>query len=376
MNIKEFIFNSLEFPFRVEFRHASASRNVTSTAWVVARSEQNTGYGESCPREYVTGETMESVKSFFDAHKESLQEKIGSLASLQTWALEHRNEINKNPAAWCAIELALLDLLAQEADESVEQLLGLPRLSGEFQYTAVLGDNKIEQFAQQVDQYTAMAFNDYKIKLSGDSEKDKEKLRYLLGAKSDARIRLDANNLWQHASDAIAYLNCLETELFAIEEPLEANDYNGLREVANAMKTRIILDESFLREEQFLSINDDPSIWIINLRVSKMGGLLRSLKIALMSRSYGIGIIIGAQVGETSLLTRSALTVANANRDILIAQEGAYGTILLEKDICQPPLMFGKGGKITKDQLNHIGKKGFGLIVNVEGIDILEMDAT
>ena len=376
MNIKDITFNSLEIPFRVEFKHASASRNVTSAAWVVARSEQHTGYGESCPREYVTGETMESVKLFFETHKDNLQDIIGSLASLQTWSLEHRNEIDQNPAAWCAIELALLDVLAREADQSIEQLLGLPGLSGEFQYTAVLGDNKIEQFAQQVDQYAAMGFKDYKIKLSGDLEKDKEKLHCLAGAKADARIRLDANNLWQQASGAIAYLNSLDIELFAIEEPLSANDYDGLREVTNTEKTKIILDESFLREEQFALIKDDPANWIINLRVSKMGGLLRSLKVALMARSYGIGIIIGAQVGETSLLTRSALTVANANRDILIAQEGAYGTILLEKDICQPPLMFGKGGRIAQDQLNHIGYRGFGLGINVDGININEMAVT
>ena len=227
-----------------------------------------------------------------------------------------------------------------------------------------------------MDQYAAMAFKDYKIKLSGDLEKDKEKLHCLVGAKAGARIRLDANNLWQQASGAIAYLNSLDIELFAIEEPLSANDYDGLREVTNTEKTKIILDESFLREEQFALIKDDPANWIINLRVSKMGGLLRSLKIALMARSYGIGIIIGAQVGETSLLTRSALTVANANRDILIAQEGAYGTILLEKDICQPPLMFGKGGRIAQDQLNHIGDRGFGLGINVDGFNINEMAVT
>ena len=283
MNIKDMTFSSLEIPFRVEFKHASASRNVTSTAWVVARSEHQTGYGESCPREYVTCETMGLVKLFFEAHKDSLQEKIDSLASLQAWTLDHRSEIDQNPAAWCAIELALLDLLAQEEEQSIEQLLDLPELSGVFQYTAVLGDNKIEQFAQQVDQYAAMAFGDYKIKLSGDLEKDKEKLRYLVGAKADARIRLDANNLWKQAAEASDYLNSLETELFAIEEPLSANDYDGLREVANAVNTKIILDESFLREEQFSIIKDEPLNWIINLRVSKMGGLLRSIKIASLS---------------------------------------------------------------------------------------------
>ena len=60
-------------------------------------------------------------------------------------------------------------------------------------------------------------------------------------------------------------------------------------------------------------------------------------------------------------LTRAALSIANAYRDILVAQEGAYGTILLEKDICQPSLMFGNGGKITREQVDQLGPHGFGL---------------
>ncbi|WP_455217850.1 enolase C-terminal domain-like protein, partial [Kaarinaea lacus] len=221
---------------------------------------------------------------------------------------------------------------------------------------------------RQVDQYAAMTFRDYKVKLSGDNEKDKEKLDYLVKSVPGARIRLDANNLWHSASQAITYLEYLEAELFAIEEPLQANDYEGLREVANSVNCKIILDESFLREEQFALIQNDPSIWIINLRVSKMGGLLRSLSIANSARQLGVGLIIGAQVGETSLLTRAALCVANANRDILLAQEGAYGTILLEKDICQVPLMFGKGGKIGQEQLDQIGPNGFGIDVQKDDL--------
>jgi len=68
------------------------------------------------------------------------------------------------------------------------------------------------------------------------------------------------------------------------------------------------------------------------------------LRIVDAARAAGIGLIIGAQVGETSLLTRAALTVAQAARDILVAQEGAFGTLLLEGDVCDPPLMFGRGG--------------------------------
>ena len=38
---------------------------------------------------------------------------------------------------------------------------------------------------------------------------------------------------------------------------------------------RIVLDESFLRIEQLASLRDDPPGWLLNIRVSKMGGLLR-----------------------------------------------------------------------------------------------------
>ena len=82
-----------------------------------------------------------------------------------------------------------------------------------------------------------------------------------------------------------------------------------------------------------------------------MGGLLRSLAIIESARELGIGVIIGAQVGETSLLTRCGLTAAKAASDILVAQEGAFGTYLLENDISEPPLMFGKAGLL--DAANH-----------------------
>ena len=81
-----------------------------------------------------------------------------------------------------------------------------------------------------------------------------------------------------------------------------------------------------------------------------MGGILRSLAIAEKSKALGIPIIIGAHVGETSILTRAALTVVNAYRDIVIAQEGAFGTHLLEWDITENPLMFAAGGKLDIDQ--------------------------
>ena len=79
------------------------------------------------------------------------------------------------------------------------------------------------------------------------------------------------------------------------------------------------------------------------------------------AREHGIGVIVGAQVGETSLLTRAALTVARAAGDQLVAQEGAFGTLLLQHDICDPPLMFGAGGVLNPSAFPYLTGAGLGL---------------
>jgi L-Ala-D/L-Glu epimerase len=56
-------------------------------------------------------------------------------------------------------------------------------------------------------------------------------------------------------------------------------------------------------------------------------------------------------------MTRVALSVAQAAGDRLIAQEGAFGTYLLQQDVCTPPLMFGAGGTLVYQS----GEPGWGL---------------
>jgi L-Ala-D/L-Glu epimerase / N-acetyl-D-glutamate racemase len=280
----------------------------------------------------------------------------------------HRAAIDRNPAAWCAVELAWLDALAREREVSVEALLGLGEVRGRFCYSAVIGVERDEVFCTMVDRYVAAGFSDFKIKLSGDLEGDRAHLGWFNHrAPAGSRLRLDANNMWATTAEAAKYLERLGCAFFAIEEPLRpANRFAPLAELAAVLDVPVILDESCLRAGQLAALASLPrgsdgepaAPWIINLRVSKMGGLLRSLRVVEIARQCGFPIVVGAQVGETSLLTRAALTVAGHARDILVAQEGAFGTFLLSADVCDPPLMFDYAG-----MLEHAGasEPGFGL---------------
>lgn len=350
----------LEIPFKQAFTHATATRACTESVLVQATNSQGLiGLGEGCPRSYVTLETLESAKAFFETHRQSW-EHLRGLEDLRTWMTDNRKLVDANPAAWCAVELALLDLWGKESGQSVEALLGLSELTGTFQYSAVLGTDSLTTFQKQATQFSALGFVDFKVKVSGCLEDDQHKIDCLKGLGiENLHIRLDANNLWKHPEEVVAYLEALHYTFMAIEEPLQVGDYEGCRRINRQLGLPIILDESFLREEQFQYVQADPQPWIINVRISKMGGVQRSLAVAEKAEDAGIPIIIGAQVGETSILTRAALTVANQYRDSLLAQEGAFGTYLLEHDITVNPLMFGKEGRLGAQAIR--GQPGLGL---------------
>lgn len=355
---------TLEIPFKQAFAHSKATRTVTESLLVMAKSIKGAeGVGEGCPRRYVTGETVQTAKEFFDAYRREWEE-FTRLEDMQEWMTGNQGPIDANPAMWCAVELALLDTWSREASQSIESLLNYPELEGKFQYSAVLGTTSLEAFQKQAEQFAALDFTDYKVKLSGVVAVDQKRIEVLnnLQLKSMA-IRLDANNHWNTPAEVIDYLPKLNASFVAIEEPLQPEDFHGCYKISQALHIPIILDESFLRLAHFQELMGDPDTWVINIRISKMGGVLRSLAIAETARTYKIPIIIGAQVGEASILTRAALTVANHSRDNLLAQEGAFGTYLLEYDITDKPLMFGKGGVLFSD--SFAGKPGYGFDVSV-----------
>ena len=345
MRIRAFDFYPLHLPFKAGFKHAGAERHATQTVLVRLQSDTGrVGMGEGCPREYVSGEDVASCLAFIQAVRPEVS-AFSTLPQIKAWVDAHEALIDRHPAAWCAVELALLDLLGREEGVSIEALLSLPELAAPFRYTAVLGDAPPERYARRAAQYVAHGFRDFKVKITGDAARDREKLAVLSRHCSEkGRIRLDANNLWKAPEAVIDYLSALGQPIFALEEPLQPFDFAGLRRIADTCAVRLILDESFLTRAHFALLGNDPAPFIINLRLSKMGGLLRALGTARRAAGLGIPLIVGAHVGETSILSRAALTVAHAFRKDLAAQEGAFGTWLLSEDLVERPLMFGPGG--------------------------------
>src|SRR6185369_4275584 len=92
MTLADLTLHRLAIPFRTTFRHAAAERDATESALVVARSRRGVvGWGESCPRRYVTGEDFASVSRFFLRHRGDLIRRIRDVGDLVAWSDAHRD---------------------------------------------------------------------------------------------------------------------------------------------------------------------------------------------------------------------------------------------------------------------------------------------
>ncbi|WP_419944557.1 enolase C-terminal domain-like protein [Candidatus Poriferisodalis sp.] len=146
---------------------------------------------------------------------------------------------------------------------------------------------------------------------------------------------------------------------FAIEEPLSAGDVDGCAQVARDSRLRVIGDESIRLIEQLTAL-PEPSRWIVNVRVSKTGGVLRAMEVVAEATKLGIDVIVGCQVGETSVLTRAALAVMASVQGAVIGAEGAFGTHLLSSDLTDRTIMWGHGGLLRGEDVPDRGG-GLGL---------------
>lgn len=345
--------------FRFQFSHAAARRSATENIICIAEAVGTVGYGEGCPRSYVTGETTATAAAFFERHRGEIEADVRDLDSLKAWIAANEAAIDAVPAAFAAVELALLDLFGRREGLSLEALLGLPALRP-LRTSAVFGVAGVAPTAALAGAYRLFGMTDAKAKLSDDPGLDRRRLsviRRVLGARG---MRVDANNMFLTAGACIDHLRVADAPVWAIEEPLAARDFDGMAEVARTAGARVILDESAIRPADLARL-DGPD-WIVNLRVSKHGGLLRALRMADAARAKGVGVLVGAHVGETAILARASLALAAALGPEPPLTECGYGPWLLARDVSRSRVGFGRGGLLAP----RLGDAGSGLDIAPE----------
>ena len=128
-----------DIPFRMHFGHAAKRRTVSESIFVRLETEDGiSGFGESLPRQYVTGEDQALVIS-------RLSKVLPSALSGMEFdsfrdAADFCGSFNiLNGAAKCAVELALLDAAGKVFNCSITNVFDR-QATDHLKYSAVIGN--------------------------------------------------------------------------------------------------------------------------------------------------------------------------------------------------------------------------------------------
>ncbi len=359
MNVVELTAYQVRIPLRKPVRHASHARTATDNVLVrCALADGTEGFGEGVPREYVTGETIDSALGLLRCSDLAAQlEPCRDFAAAV--ALAERLRLTPVPgddrgcqgnAARCALELALLDAYGRRFGEplsAVTRLLApdLYEPRPEVRYSGAI--TSARGFKARVAAWVMRlyGFRQVKVKVGIAGYDDVGRLRVIRGrVGAGIDLRVDANEAWSPA-DAASRIRELEPfGITAVEQPVPHADVGCLAEVRREVKVPLMLDESLCSMSDAESAARHGTCDLFNLRLSKCGGFVPSLRLAQFAARRGLGCQLGCQVGETALLSAAGRHFA-ASVAGLRYLEGSYDRHLVREALGTKDVTFGRGGR-------------------------------
>ena len=142
-----------------------------------------------------------------------------------------------------------------------------------------------------------------KILVSENPEETYDRVKLIRSlAHPDTEIRIEFNGkmAFPRVKEYLGLL--MPLSLSAVEEPLPPQDLHCLPLLREQFKLDFIADESLVTLEDAKRLAHNGVYTIFNIKVSKCGGLLQSLKIAQLAEQHGIPCHVGTHVGESELL--------------------------------------------------------------------------
>jgi len=248
------------------------------------------GFGEAAPNKYY-GESVSTVIAALGQFKPVL-ERADPFALESIEANLHR-VLRGNASAKSAISAALHDLIGKKLGLPVYRLWGLDAAAApQSSFTIAIAENhELERRVAEAREYPIL-----KIKLGTD--RDMEIVRIIRNAAPEKRLRVDANAAWtaKHAVRMSDFLADNQVEM--LEQPVPANDIEGLRFVRKRSKLPVFADESCLVATDVARLAG--AVDGINIKLAKCGSLREALRMVHAARALDMQVMAGCMI-ESSL---------------------------------------------------------------------------
>ncbi|HWI13058.1 MAG TPA: enolase C-terminal domain-like protein, partial [Burkholderiales bacterium] len=168
-------------------------------------------------------------------------------------------------------------------------------------FNAWIGILSPEQAARETMEWKSKGFRSCKIKVGGNIEADRERVKAVREAVGkDFGIRIDANAGYDADTSIKLARMVAPYALEHFEQPVPADDIAGMARVrreANAAGVPIMADESVLDHASLIRIIKADAADIVKVKVMKQGGFLNTRRMIATAEAAGIRCVVGHGFG-------------------------------------------------------------------------------
>lgn len=247
-----------------------------------------TGWGEVCP----LGPAY--LPAYAAGARTGIAELAPSLLGADPLALDRLNDrmdaaMRGHPYVKSAIDMACWDLLGQSTGLPVATLLG-GHVGEDFVLYRAISQESPEAMAARVAGYRAEGYRRFQLKVGGDPDTDIVRIRAAAAELEPGDVLIaDANTGWtQH--EAIRVASAVRDIDVYIEQPCRS--YEECLAVRQHTDRPFVLDEVIDGIAMVQRGLADRAMDVINLKISKVGGLTRARQVRDLCVASGIAMTI------------------------------------------------------------------------------------
>ena len=294
-----------------------------STVVAVETDEGITGWGEVCP----LGPAY--LPAYARGARAGIAELAPQLLGLDPRALGVLNErmdtaMRGHPYVKSAIDMACWDILGKASELSVAMLMG-GHVGADFALYRAISQDTPARMAARIAEYRAEGYRKFQLKVGGDPDTDIERNHAAAAALSRGDVLIaDANTGWtQH--EAVRVADAVKDVNVYIEQPCLT--YDQCLAVRRHTNRPFVLDEVVDGIDMVVRGVADQAMDVINLKISKVGGLTKARQIRDLCVSLGIAMTIEDTWGG-DIITAAIAHLAHSTPERLLFSSTDFNSYL------------------------------------------------
>jgi L-alanine-DL-glutamate epimerase-like enolase superfamily enzyme len=222
------------------------------------------------------------------------------------------------------LDIALYDLIGHASGLSVSELLG-GRVRDTVPFMYFLYWDEIDSTIAEARAAVADGFNTLYIKVGVEAPGDEvERIRAVRAAVGDrVQIRVDANERWSPGMAVRVIKQLEDLDLEFVEQPVLAQDIDGLATVRQRCRTPIAADQSSRTTHQLLRVIRANAADVVSSDPGGAGGIAAARRGAAIAEAAGLPFVVHSNV-EAGIGTAAAVHLGAACANCTYANQTEY----------------------------------------------------